>query len=332
MSLSGATDADKLKQLCTKTHKEQVIWFLNAFWHKHANEAELLWKYQHKFAELDLQNHEAGADLDELNAHRFLEFFNETMTVKEMRDSLRSTGAISAERFKNVPISHYLIHRFKADWKYLVNAAQGDNKEEIEQAQRMLEAVQAAFKEADARAREANAAFRVSEAREAEARAAQDELEAALAELKAQEDAYNKKKADLERKTEEGGAVARNKAKAELAQLLAEDPLPLKKAKITAEAAVRKAEKATIAAAAAVEAAITARGAAEEATRQSEAAKAAADAAVAEAEARVAEAEAFLNEVKSRPGQAQGAIWWIEREIQEARNYLPESKGGVRRR
>jgi len=81
-------------------------------------------------------------------------------------------------------------------------------------------------------------------------------LEAALAEVKKQEDAYNAKTEDLKKKSEEGGVVSRNKAKNELAQHLAEDPLPLRQAKITAEAAVRKAEKATKAAAEAKELAI----------------------------------------------------------------------------
>jgi len=75
------------------------------------------------------------------------------------------------------------------------------------------------------------------------ARSAKIELEQALSELKAQEDAYHNKKAELERKSEEGGVVSRNKAKAELAQLLAEDPLPLRRAKITTEAAVKKSRK-----------------------------------------------------------------------------------------
>merc|ERR1711879_555469 len=78
---------------------------------------------------------------------------------------------------------------------------------------------------------------------EAPFKAAQEELEAALAEVKAQEDAYNGKIADCEKRSEEGGVVSRNKAKAELAQLQAEDPLPLSRAKITLEAARKRAEK-----------------------------------------------------------------------------------------
>jgi len=344
MSLPGNNDLDKLNALCQKTHKEQIVWFLNAFWHKFGEaEAERLWDFKHKCDELDLQNHENGNSLDELNAHRFLEHFKETMTVREMRTKLKETGAIGEGRLSAVPVTHILVFRYDVDWHYLVNASQGDNKEEIEKAQRLLEAVQSAFREAENRASEAARALVEAESREAashravadakareeELRLAKIELEAALAELKAQEDAYNNKKADLERKSEEGGVVSRNKAKAELAQHLAEDPLPLRKAKITQEAAVKKAERATVAAAEARTAAEEAVRRATEAKEESRRAKAAAEAALAQAREKVGEAEAYLQEVKSRPGQAQGAIWWIERELHEAKKYKPVSKGGV---
>ena len=326
--LAGNSDFDKLASLAQRTYKEQAIWFLNSFWHKNADQAELLWKYVLKCGEYDLQGGSNGNELDELNSHRFLEFFSETMTVREMRDSLRSTGAIG-DRVKMFPLIHYLIYKYKVSWNELVNASQGDNKEEIEQAQALLASVQAAFKESEARATEAAAAVKEAFAREQEAKlrveeakAAQAELEAALAELKAQEDAYNSKKSDLERRSEEGGVVSRNKAKAELSQLLAEDPLPLRRAKITQEAAVNKANRATVAA-------NDARIASEKARKQSEEAAAAAEAALDDAAAKVDEAQAFLEEVKSKPGQAQGAIWWIERELFEQKKYLPASRGGI---
>ena len=89
----------------------------------------------------------------------------------------------------------------------------------------------------------------------------------------------------MTRKSSEGSVVQQNKAKAELAQHLAEDPLPLRKAKITLEAARKKAEKAR----APFEAATKIAEEALERTRQ-----------------RVAEAEAYLQEVKSRPGSPHG--------------------------
>jgi len=319
---------------------------LNAFWHKFEADAERLWQFQLKCSELDLEHHEAGNSLDELNAHRFLENFKETMTVREMRTKLRDSGALTNEgRLSNVPISHILIFRYDIDWHYLVNAPQGDNKEEIEKAQRMLNAVITAFGQAEDRAKEAakaviedenreQASRRAEEAAKAAEQAAREakaELEVALRELTAQEDAYHNKTKELERKSEEGGVVARNKAKAELAQHQAEDPLPLRKAKITQEAAVKKAERTAQAAAEAGKAAQQATARAVEAKQESIRAKAAAEAALADARAKVAEAEAFLAEVKSRPGQAQGAIWWIERELHEAKAYKPESKGGYRK-
>eukprot|EP01102_Stenamoeba_stenopodia_P015948 TRINITY_DN550_c0_g4_i1.p1 TRINITY_DN550_c0_g4~~TRINITY_DN550_c0_g4_i1.p1 ORF type:complete len:336 (-),score=128.10 TRINITY_DN550_c0_g4_i1:146-1153(-) len=333
MAALKGSDFEKLKELAGRNYKAQAVWFLNAFWHKLGEpEAERLWTFVQKVNELDLQKHADGNELDEVTAHRFLEFFKETMTVTEMRENLRSTGAIVGN-VRMVPLIHILIFRYRIDWKVLVNASQGDNKEEIEEAQRKLDEVQSLFRAAEARAAEAKAALREAEAREAESRqreaeakSAQQELEAALAELKAQEDAFNNKTKELTAKSEDQsiGLVTRNKAKAELAQHLGSDPLPLRRAKITQEAAVKKAEKATAVAA-------DARAAAENARRQANEAKNAAEQAVEEMSRKVEEAEAFLQEVKSKPGAAQGAIWWIERELHEARAYLPERKGGFRK-
>merc|ERR1712137_1220951 len=302
-------DSAKLQELCSFSYKDQAVWFLNAFWKKGLEaEAERLWSYVEKNNELDLENHENGCALDEMKAHVFLEKFSETLTVREMRDKLRSTGAIGqSERPKLVPLIHYLLFRYDSDWHHLVNAPQGDNQEEIERAQQMLKAVQEAYrlaeqrdreataalkeaqaaekeakareadakareadakaaeadakaKEADAKAKEADALAREEEAlatesaakaREAEAleaeapfKAAQEEVSAALAEVHKQEAEYQGKIADCERRSNEGGVVQANKAKAELAQLKAEDPLPLRKAKITLEAAEKRATKA----------------------------------------------------------------------------------------
>ncbi|KAL6077703.1 Signal recognition particle receptor FtsY [Balamuthia mandrillaris] len=301
MSLAGSNDTEKLIDLASKPYKQQAVWFLNAYWKQFAEqEAERLWKFTHDHAELDQAKKGEGCALDEFQAHRFLEINQETLTVTQMRDKLREVGV---EKVRLVPFIHFLIFRYKVDWHELVNAAQGDNQEEVKKAQQMLVEVQAAFEEVRRTAEEAAA-------REVEAKAAQKELEAALAELKAQEDAYNRKTEELKRASEEGGLVSRNKAKNELAQHLGEDPLPLRRAKITTEAAVKKAEKAANAA---------------------EEARVAAEAALQEAERRVAEAQAYLDEVKSKPGSAQGALWWLDRELHEARAYLPTSKGGYKK-
>ena len=282
------------------------------------------------------------------------------MTVRELRAKLRSTGAIGeSERPKKVPLTHYLLFRYNADWHALVNSAQGDNSVEIAKAQKMLDEVSAAFQEcqrtataasqallaaetsaAKAKQREEASKIAAEQSRvaEEEAKVALAELEAALAEVKAQEDAYNSKTALLQKKSSEGGVVSMNKAKAELAQHLAEDPLPLRKAKITQEAAVKRADRAKssaadarVAAENAAKEATAARQDAEKAREASAKAKAAAEAALEDASSKLKEAEAYLEEVKSQPGCAHGALWWIERELHEQKAYLPESKGGYRK-
>jgi len=226
-----------------------------------------------------------------------------------MREKLTSYGV---EKVRNIPISHYLMWKYNLKASEVANAPQGSNPEELAEAQRLLQQVQAALREVERSAQEAKR--KENEALEAERpfKIAQEELNRALAELKAQEDAYANKTADLRRKSEEGGAVQKNKAKAELEIHLKEDPLPLRKAKITTEAAERKADKLRAPFKAAREAAEQARAAAEEAVEQ--------------ARARLQEAQDFLEEVRKKPGQPYGALWWIDRELQETRRFLPSSK------
>jgi len=236
MSLSGKTDNEKLANLSAKIYKEQAIWFLNAFWNDFAaKEAENIWDWKHKHEDLDPKKTE-GNELDELNAHRFLEKINTTMTVAELRDYIRSIGV---DKVKYVPLVHYLIARYKADLHKLVNASQGDNQEEVDKATKMLEIAKTALQNSQSRSKEATAA--------------EAELKAALAELHKQEEDYKRKTEELTRKSNEGGVVSQNKAKNELQQHLATDPLPLNRAKLNTEAATKKAEKARIAADAALD-------------------------------------------------------------------------------
>jgi hypothetical protein len=297
MALKGSNDTEKLKDLFSKTYKEQAVWFLNGYWKQQEKEAENIWKYAQKMVELDKDKGKEGNQLDEFQAHRFLESFKDPLTVLEMREKLFKVGI---EKTKFVSLSAYLLSHYTADWHYLVNAPQGDNQEEVLKAQQLLDSVQKAFVDVQNTAQ-------ASVARESEARTAEAASKEAKLEVQKLEAAYHEKTAQLTKKTEEGGVVSQNKAKAELAQHLAEDPLPLRRAKISAEAAHKKAENA-------VAAAIAARAAAEKALE--------------DAQLRVAEAQKYLDEVSSRPGSAAGALWWINRELHEARAYMPTSKGG----
>jgi len=372
MTLDGANDRDKLTSLCKKTYKEQAIWFLNASWEGAGQrDSELFWNYVHKAGELDLQKKGTGSELDELNMHRFLESFKNERTVKELRDELRKVGV---DNFKYIPLTMFLIWNYRFDWHKLVNAPQAANGAEIAKASEMLESSQracneairladeasssekeakakataaaASAKEAKATAAEAKARASEAEAAEADLKKADDELAAALAELKAQEDAFNNKTADLKKKSEEGSTVQKSKAANELAQHLASDPLPLRKAKTTTEAAKRKAEKARapfaeatakaqatreVAEKAAAEAEAD-RRASEKAAADAEAARQAAEDAVEEARRQVQEAEDYLEEQKKAGASSgQGTLWWLDRELQEQKKYMPQSKGGVRK-
>jgi len=276
-TLSGSSDDEKLKDLLGKSYKDQAIWFLNAFWNSTGEkEAERIWTYVQKFISLDLQKGKDGNAIDEVCAHKFLESFHETMTVIEMRTRLREVGAIpAAGKPKDFPITHFLVARFNSDWHILVNATQGDNAEEIAKAMIMLTEAQAAIPEAQQRDKESRAAAH---------------------ELQKEQQAFDDKTREFERKSNEGTLVQQNKAKNELAQHKASNPLPLARAKITAEAAANKAAKA-----------------------------------LAAANARVDELEAYLKELQMKSGSAKGALWWIDRQLHEAKAYLPTSKGGYKK-
>jgi len=67
-----------------------------------------------------------------------------------------------------------------------------------------------------------------------------------------------------------------------------------------------------------------------EARQAAEAAAQAAEEAVQAAQAAFKEAEDYLEEVKNSIGF--GTSWWIDRELHEAKKYMPLSKGGILRK
>jgi len=88
MALVG-DDQSKLKVLCERTYAKQSIWFLNAYFariEKEKDGPELFWKYVSKCVELDEKKKADGHELDEFQAHRFLEFFHEPHTVVQLRE------------------------------------------------------------------------------------------------------------------------------------------------------------------------------------------------------------------------------------------------------
>jgi len=199
----------------------------------------------------------------------------------------------------------------------------------------------------------ATAALESQQLAEAQVRKAESELAAAVADLKRQEDEHKALIDGLEAKAHDLhlGVVAKNKAANEAAQLKGKDPLPLRKAKITQEAALHAVEKerkaaelATVKAVDQQTKATKARADAEEATQKAaearqEAERQAADAetarleaeeqarqveaAVSDAFAKFEAAKVYLEEQKKKAGSRQGYLWWISRELTEAGKYLP---------
>jgi len=300
---------EKFAAITSKTYAAQAKWFLNGFWNNGIDkEAENIWKFAQKFIELD-QKKGHGNDLDEFFSHKFLESLGETLTVIALRERLRQ---IDIDNNNRMALIEYLMFKYSKSVEQVVNAPQSDNKEELEAASRKVEAAQNALVEMQARLSEQKVALEAQKKAESEAKKAEEENKAALAELHKQEEDYKNRIAALEKATQEGTVVQKNKAANELAQLKGEDPLPLLKAKITQESAVRKAEKT--------------RKAAEEATAKTEEKTREVEAATREAEKKFEEAQNYLEEVKAKGGSSAGDIWWMTRELTEAKKYLPKSK------
>jgi len=350
----------------------------------------LLWRYEvdwHVLVNTSGDNSEEIAEaqrlLDSVSA-AFQEAEHQAQLSREAEAHARAQEAAAVEREAQAKQREAEAKQREAEAKE--REAQATEREN----QALEREAQAKNREQEAKETEAEALNREAQAREQEApfKEAQEEVDSALADVKSQESTRDSRTAELQRKSSEGGVVQQNKAKAELAQHLAEDPLPLRKAKITLEAALKRAEKARapfeaatkIAEAARREAeaareaaeaarreaetarkvaeaarkeAVAAREQAEAAREEAEAARRTAEAArhdaeesrraaeeqrlaaeesLAEAGRKVEEAEAFLAEVKAKPGKCHGAIWWMEKELEEQKKYLPASKGGITKR
>jgi chromosome segregation ATPase len=351
--------------IAAKTHSEQAIWWLNGFWEQGAKEeAENIWDFVERFKEIEyggkvierkgkgkdlVASYQEGSSLDEFKAHKFLESLGQVLTVIELRKRL---AEIDVDKNNRMSLVEYLCFSRNKTPQQLVDAPQGGNEKELKEAQEKFAHVQASLNDvqtrltqqkqaleeakatkeaADKALKEAEETLAAQKKAEAEVKAAEAELQAAVDDLKKQEDDYKGKIATLEAQSEDQslGQVARNKAKNQLAQTKSEDPLPLRKAKITQEAALKrvqkerqKAEAATAAAdekarqsAAAAEAAKAAQLELEEQTRQLEKAEA-------ELSKAFAEAEKVLEDLKKKGGVAHGAIWWMERGLKEARKFM----------
>jgi len=288
MTDSKQTMSD-FNEVTKKTYKEQACFFLNAYYEDFMKKSgkfgsdpmDAVWANYLLFVETDkIQWEEVkhqpwktsgwteGSSLDELFSHKFLEKLQKVLTVLKFREEFRK---IDVNFDKRMAMIEFLIWNYGVTVDDLMSRPQGTNYKEIEAAQKKIDEVQTSL---------------------TELQTALEEQKKAAAELKAQEDAHAKAIAALEAKAhdEHLGMVARNKAANELAQLKEKDPTPLRKAKITTEAAVRRV-----------------------------------DAAVKETQNKLKEALDYLEKVKKMGGGGEGSLWWMEKTVLEAKKYLPGS-------
>jgi hypothetical protein len=330
--------------------------------------------------------------LDEFWSHKYLESQGKTLTAIEFRNEFKKIDANFDKRMSfleyliweyKIPLKELMLRPQGADAGEILKAQELLNQvaSAFEEAQKALDqatetekiaqdAEKAALvsenkaKSAAADAKKTEeaaknaAALAAKAAQEAQSRAnaaaaAAAEQQAAVEDLKSQEDAHAAKTKELEVKAKAGG-VAGMRAMNELAQHNSEDPLPLRKAKLKAQAAAKKTEKAKLDAADAAAAADKSRQAAQAAAdsaqkdriradeaaahaanlraaaqKATEAAKhdrVLAEEAVLEAQRKLAEAEAYLEEQKRKgSGDKKGTFWWLDRELRERKEYMPKT-------
>lgn len=315
-------DHAKFAEICAKTHTEQAIWWLNGFWKTPCGEAaaEELWKYVHLMIEIEAGKpklygskvwvEKEGCDLDEMQSHIFLEKTGEALTVMALRKKL---SALDIDNNKRMALSEFMLNHFTKTPKELCEAPQGDiDPVKLKACEEAVSAASAALNAAVANKEAADKAATAAAAAKSASDAAEAEVKAAVDDLKRQEDEHKAKIDKLEATANDTslGAVKKNKAANELAQLKAEDPLPLRKAKITQEAALKKAEKA-------------AKKCAEEKLAAEAAAAAAAESLVASEQA-FEEAEKQLKLLtQGSDGVSHGKVWWMNRELAEKKKFMP---------
>mmetsp|Transcript_30385 Transcript_30385/g.47168 ORF Transcript_30385/g.47168 Transcript_30385/m.47168 type:complete len:270 (-) Transcript_30385:53-862(-) len=204
----------RFSELCCIPYKDQAIFFMNGFWGDActAENAEHFWNMVQKFVELDKGNRD-GFELDQFWSAKFLEDFDDALSALARKSALRT---IDINNNGKMSLIEYTAWKYNKSVEETVNSPQGGGTPE------------------DAK--------QLAEAQKSLAQLAQllTELQAAQAAQKAEEDALAKKKKALQDLIDNGSGVKKAKASNELAQLNAEDPLPLRKAKLTTDAAVRK--------------------------------------------------------------------------------------------
>lgn len=274
---------EEWKVLVEMTHSEQGIWFLNGFWDEVEADKEDIWNMVHTMIEIECGapklygrkkwEGKEGCELDQFQAHQFLEKYGETLTVKELSAKLKK---IDIDNNKKMCLTEYLTFKYSKDGPSVVNSPQGGgDPEEFKRGREAFNTARAAFSKSNA---------------------AKEEADEALQIVEAEEKAYNDKIQKLENKIADGNAkklsaVKLGTYKNELEQLKCQDPLPLSKARLTSKATLKKLKKANKT-----------------------------------AKKELEKAEKIFDKLKKNGGAALGAIWWMERTLEETQKFSPKKK------
>jgi len=286
-----------------------------------------IWDFTKHFVELDLMSQErkgdAGNELDQFWSAKFLEDVDVAMPATARKEALRT---IDQDSNGKMSCLEYLVWKYHKGVQETVEAPQGDNTAAIKEAQKKLDEVQVQLQDCESKLQAQKQAKSDNETAIAELKRqeedlnrAEHELSEAIANLNKQQEEHDHKMKTLEQKTQEGSQVQRSKAAAELAQMKQEDPMPLRKARLTQEAALRKVEKQK-------KVVEQARQQAEVKGRQLQKAIEDLELAYQKLEQKMEEARLELEKIKSKPGGGKGAIWWLQRELFEADGRLPRAK------
>jgi len=312
-----------------------------------------------------------GCDLDEFQAHRVLEKQGETLTVKEMRARLLK---LDVDNNKRLALTEYLINKYMPEEEKVVDMVADANQggvdpkllriaeekmaaaqTELDEAADAAEKAHTAVVESKSAAKAAHetlekskqaaqgatAALKKQEKAEKEVTKAVEEATAAADALEAEEKKIADKLQKLQDKIDDpkAGSVKRNSAINRKAQLESEDPLPLRKAKISQNAALKKVKKEKKISKAATKeckeaetkahqasaAAAEAKENADQKEQASVVAKKQADEAKEVAKVGFQEAQNAIEELKKQgTGLPQGKIWWMERTLQEKKKFMPK--------
>ena len=347
------SDLDRLLRATDQEFRAQAIWFLNASGAGiDDTNCEIVYRMHKKSEDMSVDQ-EGGTYLDEFSAHRLLEFAQKACTIKEMRECL---ARMNPNYSKKISLIELLIINFGSDWKEVVNAPQCYDRwvekkaqDRFDMARAMLENAVNAAKRASCDADTAlNAEMRATREQEESLKAmgasriaelafsdAKNQAKSALDEFKIQEESIAEKRAQLQHIScdENSGIVKKNKAKAELAMILSEDPLPFQSAKLTQEAAVKmltraakESRKMGLAAEAAMKKSAAARAEAGKAKLEAEAARKVTEAVIPLVKQAFFDVQKALDEARDSKRAGFGTLFYIKRELKEAHKFLPKNR------